>query len=148
MKIVFTKGSGKYDRMDVFRDGADCETIQCPKQRILPHDLVHYAVESTLRRRGFLSRVRDGEAASFQMQADAESDGVERLVEVFQGDAWSGGDSPAGEMLDLYRVTCQARACPELSVGADDIAAVRACMRALDAEWDAVAVGGSLTVEL
>jgi len=87
--------------------------------------MVHFAVESTLHKRGFLGRVRDGEAASFQMGAESESDGVERLVEVFQGDAWSGGDSSPEDMLALYRVTCQARGCTALPVGPSDIVAVR-----------------------
>lgn len=48
--------------------------------------MVHYAVEHTLSARGFLGRVRDGEAASFRMVGEPDSDGVERLVEVIQGD--------------------------------------------------------------
>ena len=148
MDIVFTKGSGKYDRMDVLRADGVVERTDCPKQGIIPHDMVHYAVESTLERRGFLTRVRDGENATFRMQAEAESDGVERLVEVIQGDAWSGGASPASEMLDLYRVTCSARACPVLEVDAGDIEAIRRCMADLDAQWKALSVGGSLRLAM
>lgn len=147
MRLVFTKGHGKYDRMDVERDGV-VQSIDCPKQRIIPHDMVHYAVESTLRRRGFLTRVRDGEAAVFTMTPDAESDAVERLVEVIQGDAWSGGDSTPEAMRDLYRVTCEARACPMLPVTDADIDAIRACMDELDARWSVVPVGGTLELRL
>ncbi len=148
MDIVFTKGSGKYDRMDVLRADGEIEHIDCPRQRIIPHDMVHYAVESTLMRRGFLTRVRDGEQAGFRMQAEAESDGVERLVEVIQGDAWSGGESPATDMIDLYRVTCSARTCPMLEVDVDDIEAIRARVAELDAQWQALAVGQSLRLTL
>lgn len=147
MKLVFTKGSGKYDALTIRRDGGG-ERIDCPKQRIIPHDMVHYAVESTLHARGFLGRVRDGETANFQMQAEAESDAVERLVEVFQGDAWSGGDSAPQDMIDLYRVTCRARACPALPVTPTDIDAVRACIAELDGRWQALPVGASITLEL
>lgn len=94
MHLVFTKGAGKHDRMDVMCDGVVSESIECPKQGIIPHDMVHFAVESVLQKRGFVGRVLDGEAASFQMQAEAESDGVERLVEVFQADGWSGWNTP------------------------------------------------------
>ncbi|MEO7149930.1 MAG: hypothetical protein ABIY40_08380 [Rhodanobacteraceae bacterium] len=41
--------------------------MSCPKQRIIPHDMVHYAVETTLAKRGFLQRVRDGERANLRM---------------------------------------------------------------------------------
>jgi hypothetical protein len=146
MRLVFTKGPGKHDRMDVMRDDGVSESIECPKQGIIPHDMVHYAVESVLRKRGFVGRVLDGEAATFQMQAEAESDGVERLVEVFQADGWSGWNTAPADMLDLYQVTCKARECEPLDVGPDDIAAVRKRILELTQQWQAVAVGASLAV--
>jgi hypothetical protein len=147
MQLIFTKGSGKYDTMDVVRPGHDIESIQCPKQRIIPHDMVHYAVENTLQKRGFLGRVRDGEAASFQMQADAESDSVERLVEVIQGDAWSGSTSKPEDMLDLYQVTCRARECPSLPIAESDIESIRECVADITQQWGNVAVGSTLVIE-
>jgi hypothetical protein len=148
MELVFTKGPGKFDRMEVIRRDCAPERIACPKQRIIPHDLVHLVVESTLAARGFVSRVREGERAVFRMRPDAQSDGVERLVEVIQGDAWSGGTSTAAEMLDLYRVTCSARACPALNVDEDGIDAIRARVADLTAQWDALPVGRSLTLSM
>lgn len=101
MELVFTKGAGKYDQLEVAR-AKGVEKIACPKQRIIPHDMVHFAVELVLQKRGFVTRVRDGEPASFNMEPSSESDAVERLVEVFQGDAWSDGSTPASEMIELY----------------------------------------------
>jgi len=147
MEFTFIKGSGKYDQMRIVRGGI-AETIDCPKQRIIPHDMAHYAVEYTLQKRGFLGRVGDGEAANFQMAAEAESDGVERLVEVFQGDAWSGGNASPEDMLDLYRVTCTARECPALPITADDIVSVRAKIGELDLQWQALAIGESMSLRL
>ncbi|WP_036133581.1 hypothetical protein [Aerolutibacter daejeonensis] len=147
MKLTFIKGSGKYDQMLV-RRGSATETVDCPKQRIIPHDMVHYAVESTLQRRGFLGRVRDGEGATFQMGSEPESDGVERLVEVFQGDAWSGGTSTPEDMLAMYQVTCRARSCPPLAVTRDDIAAVRQRIADLDRQWQALPPGHKMDLEL
>ncbi|HXS72707.1 MAG TPA: hypothetical protein VN725_01580 [Rhodanobacteraceae bacterium] len=148
MQLVFTKGSGKCDRMDVVRSDGAVEAIECPKQRIIPHDMVHYAVESTLEKRGFLTRVREGARADFHMLPEAESDGVERLVEVIQGDAWSGGSSSASDMLDLYRVTCEERECPMLAVTGADIDAIRARIAELTAQWDALPAGQSLTLSM
>jgi len=147
VEITFIKGSGKYDRMRVVR-GAAVEEIDCPKQRIIPHDMVHFAVEYTLQKRGFLSRVRDGEAANFQMLPEPLSDGVERLVEVFQGDAWSGGNTTPQDMLDLYRVTCSARKCPMLPITAEDIDSVRDKIMQLDSQWQSLAVGDSMSLSL
>lgn len=144
MQLVFTKGAGKFDRMEVLRTGQPAEVIECPKQGIIPHDMVHYAVEHTLDARGFLSRVSQGEAAAFQMQGEEQSDAVERLVEVFQADAWSGGHSAAPDLIELYRVTCDARSCPMLDVDEQAILQVRAVIADLTARWSAVPVNGTL----
>ena len=77
-----------------------------------------------------------------------DSDGIERLVEVFQGDAWSGGDTDAAAMIGLYRVTCEARGCPMLAVDDAAIEAIRTSMDALARRWEAVPVGGTMTLVL
>lgn len=146
-QLIFTKGTGKHDQMDVVLDGVSVETIACPKQGIIPHDMVHYGVESILHKRGFVNRILHGEAASFQMQADAESDGVERLVEVFQADGWSGWISQAADMLALYQVTCHARQCAPLALDENDIEAVRNKLLELSAQWQAVSIGDSLKLD-
>jgi hypothetical protein len=144
MKLVFTKGAGKFDLMELVRAGQPSEVVECPKQRIIPHDMVHYAVEHTLNARGFLTRVNGGEAAAFQMLGEAQSDAVERLVEVFQGDEWSGGNSPGSDLIDMYRVTCHARSCPMLSIDEAAISEVRAVIADLTERWAAVPAGGLL----
>lgn len=144
--FVFVKGPGKADRLEVRRPGRGTERIDCPKQRIAPHDMVHFAVEESLSGRGFMRRVAEGEAADFRMAADAGSDSVERLVEAIQGDAWSGGDSLADDVLDLYRVTCHARGCAPLAIDAADIDRIRTRLGELTLAWDAVPVGGELAL--
>jgi hypothetical protein len=145
--ISFIKRSGKYDQMLVHR-GDSVEAVDCPKQRIIPHDMVHYAVERTLHKRGFLGRIRDGEGAEFTMDAEPESDGVERLVEVFQADAWSGGTSSPSDMLGLYQVACSARKCLPLQVSSEDMLAVRERIMELEQQWQGLPVGQTLNVEL
>ncbi len=144
--FTFTKGPGKVDWLDVVRADGTTERIDCPKQRIIPHDMVHYVVESEIGARGFISRVCEGEAASFAMIGDAESDGVERLVEMVQAEAWSGGSDDAA-FIDLYRVTCDARDCAPLPVDAALVCAIRARVAACQAAWDALPVGGALTLD-
>ena len=148
MELVFTKGAGKNDRLVIRQPGRPDADIICPKQRIIPHDMVHFAVEGVLGARGFLGRVATGEAADFRMGGEAESDGVERLVEVFQGEGWSGGTTPAADLIDLYRVTCTARQCPMLPVDEAAIHAIRTRIAELEAAWAEVPVGGTLTLYL
>jgi hypothetical protein len=147
MKIAFTKGSGKYDLMEILRPGQPPERVNCPKQRIIPHDMVHYAIEHTLKARGFMGRVKNGEASSFQMAQESESDSVERLVEVFQADEWSGGNSSAGEIIEIYQVTCTARQCPALPIDDSAVQAVKAAIADLTRRWQSIAVGSSLQLE-
>jgi hypothetical protein len=144
MELVFVKGAGKFDRLDVIAADGQIESIDCPKQGIIPHDMVHYAVESTLDKRGFLRRVGEGERATFQMASESETDSVERLVEVFQGDGWSGSTSAAADVIDMYRVTCMARACAMLPIQASDVVAVRARIAELTVQWSDIAVGESM----
>lgn len=143
MKLAFTKGSGKNDHLVIGRPDGSSEEITCPKQGIIPHDMMHYAVESALQTRGFLGRVKEGEIATFGMAAEAESDSIERLVEVMQGEAWS-GSVPVDDLIDLYRVTCTARGCPMLELNADLIADVRTRIASLSKDWEAVPFGETL----
>lgn len=147
MQLIFTKGAGKHDRMEVIREGAPSQQVDCPKQGIIPHDMVHFAVESVLRKRGFVTRLAAGETLDERMGAQAESDGVERLVEVFQADGWAGWNSAPTDMLDVYRVTCEARQCEPLAVDTQDVEAVRERILALTARWQATGVGQSVALE-
>jgi hypothetical protein len=147
-RLRFTKGRGKHDVLEIIQDGAATQRIDCPKQGIIPHDMVHYAVESTVMAQGFLRRVVAGEGGGYRMQSREESDGVERLVEVFQGDAWSGGASSPEDMLGMYRLTCAARECPPLPVDAPTILAVRETIQRLGIAWARVPVDEYLELSL
>lgn len=146
MHLIFTKGAGKYDRMDVVVEGVCTSRVQCPKQGIIPHDMLHYAVETTLQCRGFVTRTMEGDLGGFRMAPTAESDGVERLVEVFQADGWAGWVSEPPALLELYRVTCEARHCAPLPVGEPEVLAIREAIHRLTSAWKAVKIGGSLSV--
>jgi len=145
MEFLFEKlKTGKYDRLRVIRDGG-AEEILCPKIGGIPHDMVHFAVENVMARDGYMRRVARGEALSFRMQSNIESDQMERLVEVMQADAISGYPG-AAEMIDTYRVTCDARGIAPYPVTETDIAALRAEMARLEALWRKVEPGGTLSL--
>jgi hypothetical protein len=146
MRFVFEKlREGKYDRLRVER-GTAVEEIACPKIGGIPHDMVHFAVESVMGREGFMRRVAKGEALSFKMAPVVEADQMERLVEVMQADAIS-GFPPAAEMIDMYRVTCDARGVAPYPVSEADIAALRDEMKCLGKLWADVPLGGTLALE-
>jgi hypothetical protein len=143
MEFMFEKlRTGKYDRLRVIRDGG-AEEIMCPKIGGVPHDMVHFAIENVLGQEGFMRRVAKGEVAAFTMTPNIKSDQMERLVEVMQADALSGYPS-AVEMIDMYRVTCDARGVAAYPVTESDIAALRAEMARLDALWRKIEPGETL----
>ena len=145
MEFIFEKlKTGKYDRLRVIRDGR-VEEIPCPKIGGIPHDMVHFAVENVMGRDGFMRRVAHGEVAAFTMASNIESDQMERLVEVMQSDAISGYPA-AADMIDMYRVTCDARGIAPYPITEADIAALRAEMARLDALWREVKPGETLTL--
>ena len=147
MRLTFTKRSGKYDELSVERDGRAPEAIDCPKQGIIPHDMVHYAVESTLSHRGFLGLVADGQAAAFTTTGGDSEEAIERLVEVFQAEMW-GGRVSASDLLATYEYACGARNHAAVSVSTADVEAIRERLDQLTNEWSQVPVNGSLTVEM
>ncbi|MEI6418569.1 MAG: hypothetical protein WCO82_05845, partial [Sphingomonadales bacterium] len=60
MKLIFTKGSGKYDQLLVEAPDGVRPPIPCPKQGIIPHDMVHWAVEAEVAAAGFLKLIAAG----------------------------------------------------------------------------------------
>ena len=146
MRLTFTKRDGKHDELVIDRPDQPAAAVQCPKQGIIPHDMVHYAVESVLAHRGFLGMIADGAAAEFQTQGGESEEAIERLVECFQAEMW-GGRVPAEELLATYDLACEARGHAAAPVSAGDVDGVRARLDELTAEWAAVPVNGSLTLE-
>lgn len=147
MRLIFTKGNGKHDNLLIERPGRPSETIACPKQGIIPHDMVHYAVESALAHRGFLSLLTDGQSAGFATAGGQSEEAIERLVETFQAEMW-GGRVAAADLLATYEHACGARGHSSAPVSIADVDAIRARLDALSAQWAALPANGALTVEL
>lgn len=149
MRLTFTKGAGKYDRLDIVAADGPRAAIQCPKQGIIPHDMVHYAVEAEVMAPGFLGLIAAGGDGGFRLGLDdGKAQSVERLVEMFQGEGWSGGPMADADFIALYRVTCEERGDAPLPITAAIIAAIRARIADLTVQWAAVPVAGQLTLEL
>ena len=113
----------KHDRLAFVRaDGSSAETAM-PRQGILPHDLVHFVVESRLPfQHGFLSLVARGAEPAFAMQQTHEPGNpgigietvqVEAIVEALQAQLWS-GQFVCEDFIDGVWTACAARGCPGL----------------------------------
>lgn len=145
MELTFTKRDGKYDDLVIRRAGIADESVACPKQGIIPHDMVHYAVESILVQRGFLSLAKDGQSAGYATQGGDEEEAIERLVETFQAELW-GGRVPAAELIATYEHACAARGHAVSPVATDDVEAIRLRLDDLSRRWAAVGVNEALVL--
>ncbi len=146
MRLTFTKREGKYDDLLIERFVGAPETIRCPKQGIIPHDMVHYAIESSLAHRGFLALVAGGKPAGFATAGGDSEEFIERLVECFQAEMW-GGRVPAEDLLTTYLLACDAHGHSAEPVSVADVESIRERLDDLSARWAAVALNGSLIVE-
>lgn len=149
MRLVFTRRAGKMDHLAITRADGSTAAIDCPKQGMIPHDMVHYAVEKHVTSDGFLTRVAAGAGLGFTEGAAESAEPVERLVEAMQADTWSNaGRSDVEELIALYRLSCEARGHPALPIDAGDIAAIRTEMADLAARWATVPINGTLELQL
>lgn len=153
MKLVFTKSGGsnpaKYDRLDMVTADGVQPPIDCPKQGIIPHDMVHFAVESEVATLGFLGLAAAGGGTSFTAgNDDGHARAIERLVETVQAEAWGGAPVPDADFIALYNVTCEARGDTPLALDAAAIAGIRARLSGLTAQWQDVRPGGTMELIL
>ncbi|PRC92134.1 hypothetical protein S2091_3050 [Solimicrobium silvestre] len=102
MKLIATK-QGKTEKYDVLRcvrkNGTETST-KMPRQGQLPHDLIHYVVETALGyEHGFLGLIAKGADLAFAMeqthdiqnqQIADQATHAEALVESLQAQMWSG----------------------------------------------------------
>lgn len=149
MRLTFTKGAGKYDRLAIVASDGPRAPIECPKQGIIPHDMVHFAVEAEVAAAGFLRLIAAGGDSGFRAAIGiAPAESVERLVEMFQGEGWSQTALPDAEFIVLYATTCEERGDMPLPITWETIAATRTRIANLTVQWAAVPVGGQLALEM
>jgi hypothetical protein len=160
MRLIATR-HGKGDKHDTLRcirrDGSHAETLM-PRQGILPHDLVHYVVESALRyRHGFLGLVAAGADITAVMvdlhdphnrRIADEATFAEAIVESLQAQLWSGAfDLEA--FAEGVRGACAQRGRnePDLS-GIDPKRELYDAVLELNGRWQQVPFHGQLELEM
>ena len=85
MKVVFTKGSGKYGYLKCIRTDDSTTETQMPEQGIAPHDMIHFIVEKTLGFEGaFYGQLKAGANISFTMEHNETSRSAYNSIETWQ----------------------------------------------------------------
>lgn len=124
--------------------------IEAWRQAILPHELVHAAVESTFGLAGFVRQVARGRdpASIGARDADPEVLLAEALTNAFQYEL-AGMAEPGDEAL---RATLAAFVPPEIAgaraIEDEELARCRALLAELASRWTSLAPGEALEIEL
>lgn len=159
MKLIAERlgRTDKLDRLRCVRDDGSETATSMPRQGILPHDLVHYVVESGLGwRDGFLGLVAAGFDIGWSMEQTHDPANrmtadqavhAEAVVESLQAQLWSGAFDDA-LFLDGVRGACdvRGRGVPALPAGIGQVLFERAL--ALNARWQQVPFHGALELEM
>jgi hypothetical protein len=159
VKLIVTRRgrTDKYDDLRCLRRDGSATGCAMPRQGILPHDLVHYVVESTLGwRHAFYGMIAAGidigpamEQAHDPGNADLADQAIhaEAVVESLQAQLWSGAFDAA--LFDEgVRTVCTARGRSVPALPADAGRRLFDAALELDARWRQVPWHGTLELEL
>jgi hypothetical protein len=151
--------SDKVDVLRFVRNDGSATSCDMPRQGILPHDLVHYVVESALPlRHGFLSQLARGADAKFVMETvhdarnrEVETEAVqaEAIVEGLQSQLWA-GDFDLAAFLEGAASACAAREQPPFDFSRLDLDLKHALYDralALNEQWQAAPYYSTLQLE-
>src|SRR3954451_9092268 len=165
MQITITKGE-RGDRIDALRaDGSSVSTTFLHKGPI-PHDAVHFYVESELGLgRGFWGMVASGQHPE-QVQEIAKAGGhasasrgrvpdsdivelilAERAVECFEADLWGGSASDADTFREAVSAGCAQSLVPAIELSDAAISSVRGKLLDLRSRWSALPQGQAITLD-
>ena len=147
IRLTFTKLPGKVDRL-VLEGFGRTLPIDCPKQGIIPHDMVHFAVEKVLGLRRFVRLAAEGRPEADLRNADYDAHLGESIVETMQAELWGGSAVAETDFLDMLRVTMEARGRPPAPLPDGFLDRLRAAITDLSARWGQVPLHGSIILEL
>ncbi len=147
IRLTFTKLTGKYDKLLIQGHGREL-AIDCPKQRIIPHDLIHYAIEKVMGLRGFVRLVMEGRPEAELAHADYDALLGEALTETLQAEMWSGTPPDNDAFLDMLATTMESRGQKLKPLEPGLIDKIRAEIEGLTSRWNQVTPYKTLVVEL
>jgi hypothetical protein len=165
MRITITKGV-REDRLDMERADGSRASTSFPHKGPVPHDFVHFAVESELGlRRGFWGLVESGHHPE-EVQEIAKAAGhasakrvqtpsadfvdaiqAERIVEAFEADHWSGGAGDPAGIIYMANAGCEQSLVPAAPMDEPAVDRIRSRIADFSSRWSALAPGESIALE-
>jgi hypothetical protein len=165
MRITITKGE-REDRIEALRGDGSHVATTFPKKGPLPHDLVHFVVESELAiRDGFWGMVAGGrhpeeiaDLAKAAGHASAKRAAIpdesivaivqaERAVECFEADLWGGSHGDPQTFREVIAAGCAQSLVPALGLSDESLQRIRARLVELRGQWGKMGRGESLVLD-
>jgi hypothetical protein len=156
MLVRFTKGpaASQSDLLTCIRPDGSKTTREMPRQGILPHEAVHFVVESVLAWHdalfGMLARGGSLDAVTvkhrgreLEWQKATQARQAESLVECLEAEQWGGPNDPA-TFAEKLVLACRRRGVAPPDVTPEEVEQVRGKLRAFGAAWRPIAPGESL----
>ena len=156
-KIAFTRGKAKTDHL-VFKAADDVVVeLDNPKQGILPHDMIHLAVERSFPFKGFLSLVFEGHDPSQTLEVihgiapklvepyPVSSWVTESLVESIQACLWSKTED-FDEFRYVFDKACEARNIRTTKIDREDFKNCLQLIKRWSHDWEQISVGEKLVL--
>jgi hypothetical protein len=165
MRITITKGE-REDWIEAVRSDGSSVRTSFPHKGPIPHDAVHFYVESSLGiRDAFWGTVAAGRHPE-EVAAIAKAGGhasakranvpemsivssvqAERAVECFEADLWGGGATNPQTIRDTISVACAQSLVPPIEVTDEAISTIRTSLSELSRRWPSAAKGERLVLD-
>jgi hypothetical protein len=160
VKITITKGASA-DKIEILRLDSSAQSTSFPHKGPVPHDAVHFFVESELGMKnafwGMIARGHHPEEIGAIVKAAGHASATrgrrpdavaipavqaERMVEVFEADLWAGGCDPQ-TFRDMVEAGCQQSRVPTFELDDETIARLRDRLTQFRDRWAALPISGS-----
>lgn len=156
MLVRFTKNrtAAGADAYSCTRPNGTTTRAEMTRQGTLPHEAIHFVVESTLGwHDAFFGRIARGASAAETTEklhslpksgrTDPQAQQAEALVACLGKEQWAGPTDPAAFAEHLVQ-ECRRRGVPPPDITADEVERVRTALREFGAQWRPLPPGASI----
>ena len=150
--IKFKKGKSPEDKTTVvIESAAQCCVFKAWHQGNIPHEMVHYAVESLFPLRGFIRLVAEGfspEELTDISLAGREAIYAEELTNAYQYELWGLLPATNENFLNQIKIDCEKNQLPMIDLSVEEIERGRELLKGLTQKWQKLEHDEELRFEL
>ena len=152
LTIKFKKGKLLEDKTTVvIESAAHCCVLKAWQQGIIPHEMVHFAVEFLFPLRGFIRLVAEGfspEELTDMSLVGREAIYAEGLTNAYQYELWGLLPATNENFLNQIKIDCEKHQLPMMEVSVAEIERGRELLKEFTGKWRELEQGNELILEL